>query len=473
MKKFLMALIVLIHTTAYGGESPTEDIRLHIEVLSSDKFAGRLSGSSGGQEAGEYMANEFNKIGLLPAAAGSYFQPFHISTKKIGKDNRLSISKEQFKLFEDYVPLTVCPSGEITGKTGFADVDGDFRGKVAVVRYHESAKEDWLASKIKADEEGGAVALFILKKDLYSDYTVWEELISPALHARWEKSLKEDLSHFLRMKVTQKMNMTPPVTGNIPCIMVRENLPILGAELNSAYEVTLKVDITEDKISARNVIGYLPGKGKKKDEVVIIGAHYDHLGLDSKGRPFPGADDNASGVAAMLDVAKRLAEQGPLKRDVVFIAFDGEEGGLVGSRYYTNHPLYPLDKTILMINMDAIGRNEPEAIHLLGSLRSPDVRKVTGGIADDIGIQLLDDIEFAFKYGSDHYSFYEKGIPAIDLTSSYHEDFHRITDTPEKVNVDKVSKIADLVYRLALEVSNSEVNFQKPLQVDVPFPEQR
>src|SRR4030067_2390120 len=181
MKKFLMALIVLIHTTAYGGESPTEDIRLHIEVLSSDKFAGRLSGSSGGQEAAEYMANEFNKIGLLPAAAGSYFQPFHISTKKIGKDNRLSISKEQFKLFEDDVPLTVCPSGEITGKTGFADVDGDFWGKVAVVRYHESVKDDWLASKIKADEEGGAVALFILKKDLYSDYTESEELLSPEL----------------------------------------------------------------------------------------------------------------------------------------------------------------------------------------------------------------------------------------------------------------------------------------------------
>ena len=88
-------------------------------------------------------------------------------------------------------------------------------------------------------------------------------------------------------------------------------------------------------------------------------------------------------------------------------------------------------------------------------------------------MKLLDDIEFAFKYGSDHYSFYEKGIPAIDLTSSYHEDFHRITDTPERVNVDKVAKIADLVHGLTLEVSNSEVNFQKPLQVDVPFPEQR
>ena len=174
----------------------------------------------------------------------------------------------------------------------------------------------------------------------------------------------------------------------------------------------------------------------------------------------------------MLEAAKRLSEKGPLRRSVVFIVFDGEEWGLTGSRYYTDYPVFPLDKTVLMINMDTIGRNETDAIHFLGFLRSPDVRKAAGGIADGIGIKLLDDIEFAFKYGSDHYPFYEKGVPAIDLTSSYHEDFHRITDTPEKVNVDKVSQIADLVYGLALDVADSGIYFQKPLQVDVPFPGQ-
>ena len=515
----------------------------HIKTLSSETLEGRLSGSAGGFKAGEYIAGEFKRIGLFPAIGDSYFQLFEISLKSLGKDNRLVISGRELKILEDYVPLTVCPPGEVMGK------------KVAVVRYDEAVPDRWFPAKIKEAEEAGAKALVILKQDLYSDYTVWKELVPPKLRARWEKSLKEDFAHFLQMKVTQKMNLTPPVTSKIPCLLVREDSltknrenpppltgggewegeqrvlaplplvpshegrgnrdqgfssePLMSQGLTKGHENTachpepkakglmrqvnqilrcaqndskvagafsdeiiMKVDIVEEKLSARNIIGYLPGKGDHKDETVIVGAHYDHLGLDSKGRYFPGADDNASGVAALLEVAERLAQKGT-ERSVVFIAFDGEEWGLTGSGYYTDYPVFPLDKTVLMINMDTIGRNEPDAIHFLGSQRNHDVRRVAGEIAERTGMKLLDDIEFAFKYGSDHYSFYEKGIPAIDLTSSYHEDFHRITDTPERVNVDKVAKIADLVHGLTLEVSNSEVNFQKPLQVDVPFPEQR
>src|SRR3972149_7656506 len=375
MKKFLIALIVLIHTTAYGGESPTEDIRLHIEVLSSDTFAGRLSGSVGGQKAGEYIANEFKNRRLLPAVAGSYFQPFDISLKSLGKDNRLVISGKELKVLEDYVPLTVCPPGEVRGK------------KVAVVRYDETVPDGGLPAEIKAAEEAGAKALLILKQGPYSEYTVWKELIPSKLRTRWEKALKEDFAHFLQMKFTQKMNLTPPVTSKIPCLLVRENSltknrenpppltgggewegeqrvlaplplvpshegrgnrdqgfssePLMSQGLTKGHENTachpepkakglmrqvnqilrcaqndskvagafsdeiiMKVDIVEEKLSARNIIGYLPGKGNHKDETVIVGAHYDHLGLDSKGRYFPGADDNASGVAALLEVAE-------------------------------------------------------------------------------------------------------------------------------------------------------------------------
>src|SRR3990172_3029184 len=397
MKKFIIALIVLSHTTAYGGESPTEDIRLHIEVLSSDKFAGRLSGSVGGQESGEYIANEFKNRRLLPAVAGSYLQPFEISLKSLGKDSRLVISGRELKILEDYVPLTVCPPGEARAKNippgdrqgfqtpseGFSDED--VIGKVAVVRYDEAVPDGGLPAEIKAAEEAGAKALLILKQDLYSDYTVWKELIPPKLRTRWEKSLKEDFPHFLQMKVTQKMNLMPPASPKIPCILVREDKdnppysPFIkggdslspplekggkgGFDQGFSDEISIKVDIREEEISARNIIGYLPGKGKNRDEVVIIGAHYDHLGLDSKGVPFPGADDNASGVAALLAVAERLAEKGT-ERSVVFIAFDGEEWGLTGSGYYTDNPVFPLDKTVLMIDMDTIGRNKPDAIHL-------------------------------------------------------------------------------------------------------------
>jgi len=491
--------------------------------------------------AAEYIAGEFKKIGLLPALAGSYFQPFEISIKSIGKDNHLSISGEEFRIFEDYVPLTVCPNGEVSAKglllgEGSRSIDTpapsgggeqgegryssevDLRGKIAILRYDESARRDWVSSKIREMERRGAAALLILKKDLYSDYTIWEELVPPSYRMRWERIHGEDLPYLLRMKVAQRRNLTIPVSAKIPCLLVREERlgrknkgivqgeagigraaggldtgesgnggianngeekifsgePLMSHGLFREDEIDIKVDIREDKIPARNLIGYLPGKGDHKDEIVIIGAHYDHLGLDSKGRPFPGADDNASGVSAMLKVAKRLAEKAPLSRSVAFIAFDGEEWGLTGSRYYVDHPVFsPIDKTILMINMDTIGRNEADSIHFLGSSRSPDVRRFAGEIAKRRGIVLLDDIEFAFEYGSDHYPFYEKGIPAVDLTSSYHEDFHRITDTPERVDVAKVSKIADLVYLLTLETADSSIYFQTPLKVDIPFPGQR
>ena len=425
----------------------------------------------------------------MPAVDGSYFQPFEIPLKSLGKDNRFVISGKEFKVLEDYVPLTVCNPDR-----GFSSED--VIGKVAVVRYDEAVPDGGLPAEIKAAEEAGAKALLILKQDLYSDYTVWKELIPSKLRTRWEKTLKEDFAHFLQMKVTQKMNLTPPVTSKIPCLLVREDritekhenvIPAQAGIQNAdrsldshlrgndghlegfSSEISMKVDIVEDKLSARNIIGYLPGKGDHKDETVIVGAHYDHLGLDSKGRPFPGADDNASGVAALLEVAERLAKKGT-ERSVVFIAFDGEEWGLTGSKYYTGHPVFPLNKTVLMVNMDAIGRNEPDAIHFLGSQRSPEVRRLAGEIANKSDIKLLDDIEFAFKYGSDHYSFYEKGIPAIDLTSSYHEDFHRITDTWEKISMEKVSKIAELVYQIVNRVAGSQIYFEKPLSVEVPFP---
>ena len=463
MKRFSAVIILFVCTviSEHINAGPLSGITVRIMALSSSGYEGRFSGSAGGIKAGEYIAGEFKKLGLQPFSIGdSYYQHFDIHLRSTGKNNMVSIAGRELKILEDYAPLTVCPSGEVTGAVAAVD---EFSGKIAVVRYEESADDHWFVTKIKEAEANGASALIILKKDLYSDYTVWDGLIPPKLRLRWEKTIGEDLEHFLRMKVTQKRSLAPPVTSNIPCIMVKED------KYKATPEIVLKVDIKEEKIPARNVIGYLPGKGKNKDEVIIVGAHYDHMGLDSKGRHFPGSDDNASGVAAMLEVAERLSRKGT-DRSILFIAFDGEEWGLVGSRYYVNYPVFPIDKTVLMINMDTIGRNEPDTIHFLGSQRSPDVRELAGEIAGKNGVKLLDNIEFAFKYGSDHYPFYETGIPAIDLTSGYHEDFHKISDTWEKVSIDKVAKIVEVVYSLVTKVADSEIYFQKPLKVEIPFP---
>src|SRR3972149_7054225 len=221
-------------------------------------------------------------------------------------------------------------------------------------------------------------------------------------------------------------------------------------------------------IIGKNIVGLIKGKS---DEVIIISAHYDHLGRDKEGNIFYGADDNGTGVAALLEIASAFAKiKDKLKRSILFIAFDGEEWGLKGAKAYVENPAFPYKKTVAMLNMDTIGRNKPDEIYILGSLKNPDLKGLNDRVNEKIGLKLLDTIEFAFDYGSDHYPFYEKGIPSIDYTSSYHEDFHKITDTVEKVNIDKVSKVAELVFKVTYEIAATDIKFDKPKKVYVPFP---
>ena len=243
MKRFV-AVIILFICTVFAGHinaGPLSGITVRIMALSSSGYEGRFSGSGGGIKTGEYITGEFKKFGIRPSAGGSYYQPFDIHVRSPGKNNKVSIAGRELKIFEDYAPLTVCPSGEVKGAIA---EEGVFSGKIAVARYEESADDNWIVSKIKEAEANGAIALVILKKDLYSDYTVWDGLIPPKLRLRWEKTLGEDMGHFLSMKVTQKRNLALPVTSNIPCIMVKED------QYKTTLEISIKVDIKEDRIPA-------------------------------------------------------------------------------------------------------------------------------------------------------------------------------------------------------------------------------
>jgi len=271
----------------------------------------------------------------------------------------------------------------------------------------------------------------------------------------------------LEIKITSTIARQKLPLINIPVVMAI----IDGEESIDGLTVNIKVKFKDRTIKGRNIIGLINGKS---DEIVVIGAHYDHLGRDREGNVFYGADDNSSGVAALLEIASAFSKaKDKLKRSVLFIAFDGEEWGLQGANAYVENPPFPYEKTIAMLNMDTIGRNKSDEIYILGSLRSPDLKELNDRVNEKIGLKLLDTIEFAFDYGSDHYPFYAKGIPAIDYTSSYHEDFHKITDTVEKVNIDKVSKVAELIFRVAYEIATTDIKFDKPKYVYVPFPKRQ
>ena len=235
-------------------------------------------------------------------------------------------------------------------------------------------------------------------------------------------------------------------------------MPLSYAISNSVCELSTPVK-TQD-YSARNVIGYLEGKDPKlKSELLVIGGHYDHVGFMKKHKEgedyiFNGADDNASGTAGVLATAKAFsANKSKPDRSVLFILFAGEEKGLYGSAFYCNNPLYPLDKTVAMLNMDMIGRNGKDSLEIEGEKQNPDLYLLVKTEAEKIGLKLIAPKEDLFGR-SDHYNFYKNGISAMDITSGLHNDYHTVRDNPETIDPEKIALISQLIFRSAWIITN-------------------
>lgn len=225
------------------------------------------------------------------------------------------------------------------------------------------------------------------------------------------------------------------------------------------------------EVKGNNILAYFEGTDKK-DEVLIISAHYDHIGMRGQD-VFNGADDNASGSSAVTEIARILsfaaANGMKTRRSVVCMLMTGEEKGLLGSMYYVNDPVFPLDKTIADINIDMIGRTDQKYegnksyIYVIGSDRlskdlhkaNEDITRLYSHLTMDYTYNAEDDPN-RYYYRSDHYNFAEKGIPAIFFFSGVHEDYHRITDDPEKIIYDKYLKVVQHAFLLAWRLANQE-----------------
>jgi len=227
----------------------------------------------------------------------------------------------------------------------------------------------------------------------------------------------------------------------------------------------------ESNADSENVVAYIRGS-EKPDEFVVISAHYDHLGMDGK-EVFNGADDDASGTSAVLEIAQafqkaKKAGYGP-KRSILFLNLTGEEEGLYGSKYYTSHPIFPLKNTVANLNIDMVGRvdkkheNKPDYIYLIGADKlSSDLHKLSEE-ANKNYTQLKLDYKYndesdpnRFYYRSDHYNFAKNNIPVIFYFNGVHEDYHKITDTADKINYELLAKRTQLVFYTAWEIANRE-----------------
>ncbi len=228
------------------------------------------------------------------------------------------------------------------------------------------------------------------------------------------------------------------------------------------WQVRGEASIEQQQAEVKNVIAVLEGEGPLAEETIVIGAHYDHVGLGGPGSLAPwtkevhnGADDNASGTAALLETAERLVASGKKpRRRIVFMAFTAEERGLIGSAYYCRHPRFPLDKTIAMINMDMVGRLVDDKLIVYGTGTATEFDPLIDAAGPRFGFQTT---KHEGGFGpSDHSSFYAQKIPVLHLFTGNHNDYHRPSDDFDKLNIPGMRRVVDYLVHLVQEIDSSE-----------------
>ena len=503
MKSFLKISLVLIFALGVVAQEPAR-IRHDVTYLASDELEGRLTGSKGATEAARYIANEFKKLGLKPlvgsartaaakqpTGATAYLQQFpYVSAVSAGKKNELLftrptqggtfkvVEKELFTPGVDWLPLGFSSSATVEGGIVFVGygitatelnhddyATANATGKIAIALqgtpdgdnpHSQFARFDGVRWKAVAARNAGAKALIIV-------------------------ALEPNLTYDRLAKLSYDNSAgdagLPVVVISRPSIeLLLHDSDVSLAQLEQSPEsrtltgdVRLTTDVVRNETPAYNVAGVLEGSDPLlKNEVIIIGAHYDHLGRGGEGSGslaprsgeiHHGADDNASGTAGVLELARLLSAQKPRpKRTIVFIAFSGEEEGLLGSSYYVNHPLLPLANTVAMINMDMIGRMKDNRLIVGGVGTAKEWRDLMSAAADKTFQLTLNEDGFG---PSDHSSFYAKQIPVLFFWTGTHNDYHKPSDTSDKIDYDDEARILALVARIVnrLDAADKRVTY--------------
>jgi aminopeptidase YwaD len=455
--------------------SPTRFMR-DVIWLASDDLKGRGDGSPELDRAADYIAREFRRAGLRPAGDhNSYFQDFEITVgAQAGPNSRLVAGGKPLTAVRDFMPIPFSSSGSLSGSVVFAgygitapeyhydDYAGfDVRDKIVIVLGHEPQEQDrksvfaganltrhaTLTSKAVNAKQHGAKAIIIV-----TDFTHDREDIAAA-------TAKEDFadSGIIALYASRQPMEEALKTHGVDIASAQHEI---DADLRprSAEIPQLRIDLNSDIVrtrkTVRNVMGALPGNDPNlRDQWIVVGAHYDHLGLGDRNSLAPsligqihhGADDNASGTAGVLELARIAATaQEHRHRSVLFMAFAGEEIGLLGSSWFANHPTIPMNQIDAMLNMDMIGRVTKDRLYVGGVGTSPELKALVQSLDPNQDPQLI----FSDTgYGSsDHTSFNARKIPVLFFFSGLHTDYHKPSDTADKINAAGAMEVLSLVY---------------------------
>ena len=428
---FLFAACSTQRVTTKPEASLTAKLKEHIQFLADDRLEGRRAGTNGEKLAMEYIADQFNAVGLAPKGTQEYFQSFDISDgKQINEGTYLVLNNQTLERGKDYFPLPYSANMKIESLPAIAVQEADmpwFYDLKDVLDENKSNPhfdlENYVYTNAKKAKDKGASAIVIYNSSAIDDKIVFNA-----------KDKSEKLS--------------------IPVIYISKAAAAkYFKDASATIDFKMQTEIGEKKRVAHNVAGYLDNGAPT---TVILGAHFDHLGWGEDGNSMVrtgeknihnGADDNASGTAALIELARLLKTSKAKKNNYLFLAFSGEELGLFGSKYFTNNPTVDLNSVTYMINMDMVGRlNDSSKSLTIGGIGTSPVWGESIKTVHNPGFNLKFDSSGTGP--SDHTSFYLKNIPVLFYFTGLHSDYHRPSDDSEKINWDGETKIIQHIYGL-------------------------
>ena len=512
MKK-LFALLVLLGPIWVMGQKKDKavvkaastitaaDMQRHLFTLASAEMEGRDTPSPGLEKAATYIENHFKSLGLLPGNNGSYRQYYPLYKDSMTQAS-VEINGSALKLGDHFQPFTSNYNAGMRFSevvfAGFGIVDGDVRndykdlnvaGKLVLIA--DGAPADYKPNagarpmnapnspnaKMNAALSRGAAAILIVQSN-------FPRKVSNSVGSWSMNGFKAVQSLFgFYISADQAASILKTETAGLVDRFKK------GEIASKTYKAEVVLSYTKETIKTEtsNVVGLLEGTDKK-DEYVVISSHYDHVGKRSDGTIYYGADDDGSGTTGNLELAEAFAlakkeGKGP-RRSILFITVSGEEKGLWGSRYYSEHPIFPLEKTTVDLNIDMIGRigsdylkdkDSLNYVYVIGDDKlSTDLAPITDQVNNTyVGMKL--DRRYndpndpnRFYYRSDHYNFADKGVPIIFYFNGVHADYHKPTDTPDKINYPLMAKRAQLVYYTACEMANRNDMLKRDLKLEIP-----
>ncbi|MGN6508292.1 MAG: M28 family peptidase [Chitinophaga sp.] len=475
-----------VASSPYAKGITAAGLQKHLYIIASDEMEGRETGTPGQYKAAKYITEQFKRAGLQPGANGKWEQPFSLYQDTLvrsmivagGKtfafgDGFYSALRETKNQQLGQTPVVFAGYG-IT-KEGYDSYKGlDVNDKIAVITDSKLAvvpgggqngkSEIQLKDKLRAAANKGARAVFVVSDRV------------PSM-GRAGSRLRRTGLYFQEMTTMEFIPNAYFISPEVATAILGKSWDGLEASLKAGKQPAAAGQISSltfekgtHEIRSSNVLGILPGTDKK-DEYLFITAHYDHVGVIN-GKVYNGADDDGSGTVSVIAMAEAFMKakkegKGP-RRSIVFMTVAGEEKGLLGSRYYTNNPIYPLSETVADLNIDMIGRidadhqNDSNYVYIIGDDKlSSDMRPISEAANEQTGLDL--DYRYndpndpnRFYYRSDHYMFAQHKIPIIFYFNGVHPDYHGEGDEPHKISYGLLAKRAQLVFHTAWSIANRD-----------------